>query len=702
MAVDPNRLTTGGHSGLACLAGVMITTFCLNGFFLFTGIPLQAAVSEAVPVRTPRQVVLEAMEARPGDPWPRSEGHVILAAPGSRDTAKAYHEPGGGFSPAVGSFGVSFWVPGADGKLEATSSGLALSDLDQQFYWTNNAALPAIRTRTPFYQAVWSWAGPGLWQLLLANTTNAAPRTSLVIRSVGPAGGPLHTLDWNGGRLLINNRWVLSMNLPPAGFFIGQEGAAGWISATTTNTAWRSTNGWGCARFDLPGPVTRRILIRDTLRAASSPLVFRSTLPGVSLLLPEPEFQVCLNAQVAHLMMGLVGLECRPGDPIALPVHSTRECAKIAVALAQAGQLEVARQISRVLAERDFAGPYGPEADAPGWALWALNEISSRLMEGAYDVSIGPHVLRKVQLIYEMVLAQRPISKPVLGPVFPQLARSPLLSLVADTPQNELIRGKIEQDWDQLYVSAISHRGLLSAAQQLERSGDPTTAELWRVLAGELQQAYVGGFRPPATDRDWTYLDGLWPSWIAAPLLVAYTNNLQSRWVMAHDQKGNPRRRPMDCGFALAESHQWLYAGRPERAWNTLSWLLRNQASPGLFTWWDDIPGGLAFSQWDQARGWVKPQPVTPHYGAAAEMIMLQLDMLAYLDESNLEPVLVIGEGIPPAWMSQRMSARGLSTRLGRVDWIWQNPQMVVTLGGRRPLVRLGSSFGANAQLVVR
>ncbi|BAY48499.1 hypothetical protein SAMD00079811_61240 [Scytonema sp. HK-05] len=50
-----------------------------------------------------RHQVLRQMQLRPTDQWPRGTGHVVLAAPGSPEIDKAYHEPGGSFSPAVGS-----------------------------------------------------------------------------------------------------------------------------------------------------------------------------------------------------------------------------------------------------------------------------------------------------------------------------------------------------------------------------------------------------------------------------------------------------------------------------------------------------------------------------------------------------------------------------------------------------------------------
>ena len=63
-------------------------------------------VSSSVQAQSPRLDVIRAMMQRPDDVWPRGKGHVVLALPGSPETAKGYHEPGGGFSPVFGSFGV--------------------------------------------------------------------------------------------------------------------------------------------------------------------------------------------------------------------------------------------------------------------------------------------------------------------------------------------------------------------------------------------------------------------------------------------------------------------------------------------------------------------------------------------------------------------------------------------------------------------
>ena len=84
---------------------------------------------------TQRQIVLDAMKRRPDDLWPRGTGHVPLGIPGSPRSQKAYHEPGGSFSPSPGSFGISFWIVHPDGHLIATSNTIPLEQITQEYSW---------------------------------------------------------------------------------------------------------------------------------------------------------------------------------------------------------------------------------------------------------------------------------------------------------------------------------------------------------------------------------------------------------------------------------------------------------------------------------------------------------------------------------------------------------------------------------------
>jgi hypothetical protein len=89
------------------------------------------------------------------------------------------------------------------------SDRLPLSEIQQQF--TNLLAqnVPEILTKTKYYEASWSVPKSGNWQLQLKSLASSEDRLSVLIRSVGPAGGAIPTLDWDGNRLLISDRWIV-------------------------------------------------------------------------------------------------------------------------------------------------------------------------------------------------------------------------------------------------------------------------------------------------------------------------------------------------------------------------------------------------------------------------------------------------------------------------------------------------------------
>jgi hypothetical protein len=132
-----------------------------------------------------------------------------------------------------------------------------------------------------------------------------------------------------------------------------------------------------------------------------------------------------------------------------------------------------------------------------------------------------------------------------------------------------------------------------------------------------------------------------------------------------------------------------------------LEWFWKHQASPGLFTWWEGKGEENTFNRWEQVRGWINPPYVTPHYWTAAEMAMLQLDMLAYLDESASEPTVVIGAGIPREWLDSAMSVRGLLLGVADIDWRWDGKEVHVIMKRGKAKVRLGSAFPSGTRLIV-
>lgn len=81
-------------------------------------------------------------------------------------------------------------------------------------------------------------------------------------------------------------------------------------------------------------------------------------------------------------------------------------------------------------------------------------------------------------------------------------------------------------------------------------------------------------------------------------------------------------------------------------------------------------------------------------------MLLLQLEMLAYVDESIQTPGLVIGAGIPRGWANETLEVRGVQTSLGAVDWSYRDGKVRARIHGhRRCAVRLGNGFPTGSRL---
>ena len=288
-----------------------------------------------------------------------------------------------------------------------------------------------------------------------------------------------------------------------------------------------------------------------------------------------------------------------------------------------------------------------------------------------------------------MLAATEPVRKPYFGPIVPAHTNRDDLDLVCDAAKDGLIAGRMDWQRPILFVNAVSYRGLRSAAELAERQEKTADANGWRDRAADLRQAWAKVFC------------GLYPAWIVSDREV-YQKKLSEWRAKSHDDEDRLKDKPLWTYFNVAEAHQWLALGQPDKARNDLRWFWENQASPGLFTWWEGKGEENTFHRWEQARGWVAPSNVMPHYWTAAEMLLLQIDMLASLDESGSEPTLIIGAGIPKEWLDMTMSAKGLSTRLGKVDWEWRKGRMTVWLRGEKCAVKLGPAFDSDTPLKVK
>ncbi len=664
-------------------------------------------VSFSTRAQSPRQLVLDAMKERPDDPWPRGRGHVVLATPGSPEEFKAYLEPGGSFSPAFSSFGVSIWVGDTQGKLIATSDSIPLEKMEQHFVWPKDDKIPAIRITTEFYEATWSSGGVGIWKLNLKPKVPADWRFMVVIRSVGPAGGEIKSFLWDfksrEPTLLINRRWTISFQPRPRSFDIADRDETRLTSANFKGIDWQGEEAWSYARFNFApnGQYENHeyeIRIQDAATPPESPLKVSRVASELRLNLPGKPFVESLNAQAAHLLMGLVRNETRPGDPNNYPLNWLRDGAYEIVALARCGQLNVAKKLCEPFAENDFFGGFGSEADAPGLALWALEEVAGSANDREFDARLWPHIARKVELIFQMLSATNTIRKPYIGPIVPAHRNRPDLDLVCEATVDGLINGRMDWHRPVLFVNAADYRGLICAVGLAERAGHLDEAKNWGERAGQLRAAWNRAFKSGKFQNERNYICALHPMYVVEDP-KEFLATFETYFRGTHGAGGNLSGTLLWTYFNVAQAHQWLVLGQPDIVWHDLDWFWDHQVSPGLYTWWEGNGEENNFGRWAEfARGWVQPPNVTPHYWTAAEMLLLQLDMLALVDET-LEPTLVIGAGLPKAWLDKPMNVEGIGTRFGKVDWKWRDGKMSVTQHGRKLPVKLGAPFPDKTEL---
>lgn len=661
-----------------------------------------ALMRQGLGILQERLVLMDSVRQRSDDPWPRWTGHVPLARPGAADVDKGWIEPGGSFSPAFDSFGVSFWAVDAEGGPLETSDSVPLDQTTAR-YVDPLSAEPGIEVMTPSWRVVWQVAGGDGYDLTLENRNRENRRIEIVIRSVGPAGGHLERAEVEGAQLQLPDGWTLEPTDGARPVHLGIEGEPNWTGAEPDEASdhlVEDRDGWVFARIMGPesGEVARFRLRRAApLADPDLPVASGPQLTGV-----DPAFAQALYSQIATLRIGLSDGQTRPGDPINYPLKWLRDGAYVVVALARSGQVTLAQELALASAPDDFFGGFGAEADAPGIALWMLAEVADLSASPEFDEAIWPHVVRKVGLIETMLDAKGEISRPFSGPLVPAFKDRPDAELIAGAARDGLIYGKMDWHRPVFFVNAVSHAGLVGAADIAERLGHQSEAKAWRVRASTLAAAWNRAFTDPAWEEqvmdERTAIAGLWVGEIADP--AAYAKLLDSRWpalLASFDKTGTEGQ--LWTYFTLAEAHQNLRLGHPDRAHKIIDLFASHQPAPGLYTFWEGAGEENSFGLWARTRGWAKPPNVTPHYWSAAEMLLLQLSMLAYRDKETL----VIGAGITADQLGSEIKISGVGFAGGFVDWAWTPGNMQVTIRGGTPdlAVRLGPAFPADATVVI-
>jgi hypothetical protein len=644
-----------------------------------------------------RAVVLEEMRRRPADPWPRGTGHAMLSWFGAPIAQRGWLEAGGGFSPELRTFGISIWVTDRAGKLIASSDSIALADTRHVFR-SGSGGAPGIEASTPFYTATWTVQENRRYLLELAAAANSEAGLELVIRSVGPAGGPVREITIDDGVLKLDSGWAIFLPDGASPICLGDESAVSIQSPCPQRIRAASSGGWTFARIRI-GAEPARFEIAGPKTEPRPESAFPKSV--ISLKGFPTSFTNRMEAQANTLLTGIVDGETRPGDPVNYPLSWQRDGAYMLVALARAGYAPQARAVSEKFASEDFFGGFGSEADAPGLSIWALGEVASALRDPEFDEEIWEHVLRKAGLIEAMLRADAELRVPYTGPIVPRRRGSSDLDLVALPAADELIRGRMDWQWPIFYVNAVSYLGLVEAAAIADRLHRRQDAVKWRAIAELLRGAYRRrmtelSLQDPEITNPRTAISGLWPADIAEP--GRFGAIMKRRWSLTRSADGVFLERPLWTYFSFAEAHQWLRLGKIDPVLQTLNWFDTKDEVPGLQVYWEGEGEENSFGGWRNVRGNLEPQGVTPHFWTSAEALLLSIEMLAYVDKDRSR--LMIGGGLPAEWLQRPVEVRNAGTSLGAVSWLWNGRNCLTVDAPAASSIILGAGFPNDTRVV--
>ena len=649
-----------------------------------------------------RQLVLEQMRKQPMEHWPRGGAHAVLSSYGAIRTEKAYVEAGGSFSPWFGSFGVSIWMLDAKGAVVATSDDIPLSST-RHTYGVSQQHLPQIAVESPYYALNLSIANSNAREIKIDPKTSGEQQLQVIFRSVGPAGGPIYKVERTGNDLIVNEQWRIELPEHAQISFMGSELQSNWAAMIdhSPQTSITDRSGWCVVKVNIPSGRNTDIKIIDLKNVDVKAEEFPQNKFDVELKGFSNTFSESVDAQIIALKMGVVGDETRPGDPNNYPLNWLRDGAYVISALVRSGNTTIAKSLTNKFASLDFFGGFGAEGDGPGLSLWALGETSRSVADPAYDRELWPHVVRKVDLIREMMAAQSSINKPYAGPIAPRAKNRNDLNLIAEKTRNGMINGRMDLHFPIFYVTAANYLGLREAQLIAERLQKVAEMQAFKQLADELQESYRKSFVAPEFANDVlnprTAITGLWPTEIAEQ--APFQKLLEANFRANYGDDGVPKASQDWTYFNFGEAHQWLWTDKPERALATLDWFNKADPMPDLHIYWEGWGEENSFGLWKNVRGYVSPQSVTPHYWSAAESLLMSLDMLALAKRSD--NTIVIGAGIPKDWLSQQLVVKNVETPLGRVSWQWDNQHTVTVTTNTTASIQLGQAFSAGT-IVVR
>ncbi len=661
---------------------------------------------------------LRMLAAHPEWIAPRSDLRVFLGEPGAPEATKTTVEPGNAFSPGMRTFGVTWWLrfPANDTFFAPETAPLdALRWRYEEGYLPLihcDTAVGGLAVRHSLFQDgtadARSEAVCGRLQLTNTGRDSVSVQVTLALRSLGPAGGPLHALAVGADGVSLGvgdgDAPLLSVDHAPTALGCGVGDPTSWARAAKAPGAQSVADpeGWcfGLLRYDvtlppgatwdvhidcpqqthgnlhheLPGtavPAPERYDIRATAHLAR----WRKLLDVVDLDVPERAFHDAFLAGLGHMLTAMVGDQARIA-PFAYPLPWLRDSAYIIRCLDLAGLHDVAHAATEYCARNDFFGGFGAEGDAPGQGIWVLVEHYRLTGDTVWLASVYPDIRRKCDWIVRMRHTDRPLQITVDTPVLAFTHAERASGVICLAARDGVIMGAMDHGIAHA-VGWVNHWalcGLRAAADAARALGHPEDAAAYDAERSALWaslRAYAEA-TPAFFAQERTVNSVLWPTLAWTEASDRARQGFDAWWRENRGREDGYRPEPYWLYFEFAQAHNALLFGERERAWQVVEYRLRHQDLPGLYGWREGGDGvgtenvihGVTLI--DQLRGCQRVDSITPHGWSQAELWLLQRALLV----EEWDNGLLLFAGVPAHWLEPggRVAFRGFPTWYGRVS----------------------------------
>ncbi len=633
--------------------------------------------------------ILERARATPN----RADAHIFMGDPRSDGCDKTTVEPGNSYSPGIWTCGISLWI-GADDVLVSPDTLPA-----DEIFWTlipepgeapvaeagYRAGRLSIRHRLAHLGTDGS-EGTDFNIVEIESEDAVSASCVVVVRDVGPAGGRISGLEWDGDRntLRINTSLTLVCEqkpdktlVAPADDEFDSPAAALAFSldmgpGESRTISFRTNHGFDERPF--AGPIPKRheagaSSCGDAVRLVEKS--WKAALPA-RVFAPDPRVAPAWERCAWHILAA-VELGIPRIGVVNYPVFWMRDCVIVLRALDFIGRHDLAGAGNEYMAPLYFSGGFGAESDAPGEGIWALVSHAKIVRDWEWCGGIFPHIAERIGWIERMLSAGEPI-RVLTENRAPLCQNTPGGNILCLAARDGLIRGRMDFHSPDFYINCWAVAGLRFGALAAGRLGHDEYAARWTEKADELERRIETVLLPALKNPR----DGIvtpYPSRALAGnpdgLKEAFETFYRAQRIAADGTRIPEREWTY---FEAAQAHNAFLLGMRNEAWISMNGMLERQGSWDVAAFVEGAPSGaegLPFCNGEGRRGWLDKSRARggnmPHNWTTAEVVNFIRDV--FVTEEN--DGLVLGAGVPDAWLVEgaRFGVRNMPTDFGEASW---------------------------------